>query len=47
MKTHGVQQGEVQNPAPSLGQCPKLIRLENEWTDSKPAEKNLGIQMDE
>lgn len=28
MKSLGVRQGQVQDPAPSLGECPTLIQTE-------------------
>jgi len=42
-----VQQGQVQSPAPGSGQPPVSIRLEYEEIESSPAEKDLGVLVDE
>lgn len=47
MKSHGVQQGQVQDPAPSRANIQYYYRLENEWIGSKPAEKNVEVMIDE
>jgi len=44
---HEVQQGEVQGPAPGLGQSPVSVQAGDEGIRSSPAEKDLGVLGDE
>jgi len=44
---HEVLQGQVQGPAPGLGQPPVSIQAGDEGMESRPAERDLGVVVDE
>lgn len=45
-KVHEVQQGQAQGHVHGLGQSP-ISELQNEWVESSPEEKDLGILVGE